>query len=240
MLEHSVTIKLIEKAQNGDQKAKETLINENLPLIKSIVKRYLGKNVEYDDLMQLGTIGLLKAIGNFNVSFDVKFSTYAVPMISGEIKRFIRDDGSIKVSRSIKSMNILINKYIEEERNVSGKEPTIKNIADKFNLSEQDVVMILDSSQMPVSIYSSCDDNSNLILLDRIADTKTTEDVVNKMLLHKLIKELPKRDKQIIILRYYRNKTQSEIAKILGVSQVQVSRLEAKILENMKKQFLEE
>ena len=239
MLEHSVTLELIKKAQAGDEKAKEILLTENMPLIKSLVKKYLGKNVEYEDLIELGSIGLLKAVENFDTSFEVRFSTYAVPMISGEIKRFIRDDGAIKVSRSIKYMNQQINLFVEKYRNEHGAEPKIKEIAKEFSISEEETVMIMDSSQLPVSIYDPCDESGNLTIMDKISDGSTTDNLVDKIVLRKLIDELPEKEKKVLFLRYFRDKTQSEIASIMGVSQVQISRIEAKIINKMREEFLD-
>ena len=153
MIDAEKTKELILLSQSGDIEAKEILLKENIPLIKSIVKRYKGKNIEYDDLMQLGSLGLVKAINNFNPDFGVRLSTYAVPMITGEIKRFIRDDGAIKVSRALKTMSYKIGKFVEEYQQNNAKEPEISVIAKQFDIDEQEVVYILDSSKMPVSIY---------------------------------------------------------------------------------------
>lgn len=237
MLQNEETLDLIKEAQNGSDEAKSLLLYHNLPLIKSIVRRYKNKQIEYDDLIQLGTLGIIKAINNFDTSFGVRFSTYAVPMIAGEIKRFIRDDGAIKVSRSIKAQSQKINIYIEEYRHQHNKEPQIKDIADNFGLSEQDVVFTLDSSRYPVSLYAENDDDG-LSLVDRLCAKGSPDDDIDKMIVKDLIKGLEDRDKKIIYLRYYRDKTQSEIARELGVSQVQISRLEAKIIEKMKKELI--
>ena len=237
MLEFNETMDLIVKAQKGSNYAKEKLILENTPLIKSIVRRYAGKNVEYEDLMQLGAMGLVKAINNFDVSFNVQFSTYAVPMIAGEIKRFMRDDGAIKVSRAIKSLNIKINKYIDEYKQEKNSEPTIIEISNHFNISPQEVVFVTDSSKMPVSIYENVDSENENELLDCIPNEDNTEKNIYKILLKDLINDLPDREKKIILLRYFRDMTQSEIAQIFGISQVQISRIESKVLEKMRKAF---
>ena len=232
MLSVEETTDLIVRAQKGDDQAKTALLENNLPLIKSIVKRYQNKQIEYEDLVQLGTLGFIKALNNFDVKFGVRFSTYAVPMIAGEIKRYIRDNGAIKVSRSIKAQNQKINAFIEEYRQEKQREPTVSEIAQKLSLDEQDVVFIMDSSKYPVSIYDG------LTLADKLCSKESGDDYIEKIVLRDLINNLDERDKKIIIMRYYRDKTQSEIAKELGVSQVQVSRLEAKVLEKMKKELV--
>lgn len=236
MLSDQDTLRFIKEAQEGSDEAKTALVTNNLPLVKSIVRRYKYKQIEYDDLLELGTLGLIKAINHFDTSFEVKFSTYAVPMIAGEIKRFIRDDGAIKVSRSIKSEALRLNKLVEEFRQKYNSEPTIEQVAEMAGTSVTDAVFILDSVRYPVSLYAESDDDG-LVLMDRIADKQTVDDEIDKHLLKELIEKLPERDKKIIILRYYRDKTQSEIAEELGVSQVQISRLESKILARMKKEL---
>ena len=237
MLDHDETMRLIALAQNGDESAKSTLLEHNMPLIKSIIKRYRNTVIEYDDLIQLGSLGLYKAIMHFNPEFGVRFSTYAVPMISGEIKRQIRDDGPIKVSRSTKAMAILMNKYIEEYRAENGSEPTISDIATHFKLDPAEVVYTLDSTKMPVSLYEKFDDDSGSYLIDNIKTIDRTDDMIDRIMLEELIASLDDRDKKIILLRYYRDKTQSEVAKMLGVSQVQVSRLESRILAYLKEKL---
>ena len=237
MLSIEETTELIEKAQKGDDEAKTALLQNNLPLIKSIVRRYHNKQIDYDDLMQLGTLGFVKAMNNFDARFGVRFSTYAVPMIAGEIKRFIRDNGAMKVSRSIKGQNQTINKFIEEYRQNKQKDPTISDIATYMGVDEHEVVFIMDSAKYPVSIYSEMDDDG-LTLADKLSSPETTDDYIEKLVLRDVINSLDERDKKIILMRYYRDKTQSEIAKELGVSQVQISRLEAKILERMRKELV--
>ncbi len=233
MLNQEETLRLIILAKEGSNEAKEKLISENLPLIKSIVRRYKNKLIDYEDLLQLGTLGLIKAINNFNTDYGVKFSTYAVPMIAGEIKRFIRDDGAIKVSRSTKSQALEINKYIDDFRLMTGVSPTLDELHQKFNLEVSEIVFILDSTKYPVSIYQESEDEG-LQLADKIASNENPDEELDKLLLKELILNLPERDKKIIILRYFRDKTQTEVAEVLGVSQVQVSRLEAKILQKLR------
>lgn len=240
MLEHEETMRLISLAKEGDNESKTILIKENTPLIKSIVNRYKNKSVEYEDLIQLGSIGLLKAIQNFDMKFNVKFSTYAVPMIAGEIKRFMRDDGSIKVSRALKSLNLQITAYVDEYKNTNGEEPQIEEIAKKFNVEPQEVVLALDSSKYPLSIYENADDETGNELLNKIASKETTEDLVDRIVLKDVILSLPDRERKIIIMRYFRDKTQSELAGEFGISQVQISRIESKVLKLLRKSLTEE
>ena len=238
MLEHNETLRLISEAQQGSEEAKTTLITHNLPLVKSIVRRYIGKNVEYDDLMQLGLVGLNKAIMHFDASFNVRFSTYAVPMVAGEMKRFIRDDGAIKVSRSMKGMSLKINEFVEKYRNEHDKEPHIDEIAKHFDMTAHDINTILDSSKYPLSLTEKYDDDSGKSLIDRIPSSESTDDMIDRILIKDVVLNLPERERNIIVLRYYRDKTQSEIASIMGVSQVQVSRIESKIIQKIKKSLI--
>jgi len=235
------TNELVLRAKNGDSEATNTLINGNFPLIKSIVRGYLNKGAEYDDLYQIGCVGFLKAIKNFNPSFDVKFSTYAVPMIAGEIKRFLRDDGSIKVSRSIKTLLIKARAFIEKERSRTGESPTIERIAEEFNVEVSDVVIALDSGQQIISLHAKVDeDNPNSQnVIDKIAVFDKSDEMLDKIILKNAILELPEKDRKVILLRYYRGKTQGEVAELLGISQVQVSRMESKIIEQLKKKLVE-
>ncbi|WP_251615405.1 SigB/SigF/SigG family RNA polymerase sigma factor [Pumilibacter muris] len=237
MLEQSVTQELISKAQDGNNEAKTELIEQNSPLIKSVIRRYRNKGVDYEDLYQLGCIGFLKAIRNFSDAFGVKFSTYAVPMIAGEVKRFLRDDGYIKVSRSVKSLASKINYYIEEYKNKNGDSPSIETIAEEFGIEAQEAVFVLDSAKFPVSLYDKTDDEHNRTLMDKLASKETVEDNLDRIVLKDAIQSLDEREKKIILLRYYRDKTQSEVARVLNVSQVQISRLENKILEKLKRGF---
>lgn len=228
---------LLHLAQNGDEDAKNNLINQNYPLIKSVIKRYKNKGIDYDDLFQLGCVGFVKAINNFNTSFGVKFSTYAVPMIAGEVKRFLRDDGSIKVSRALKSLAIQIKKFVDTTSQNSNP-PTIEQIAKHFNVDTQEVVFAMDSNLRPVSLSAKIDDDEDgLSLQDLIQSPESDDSMLDHIVLKNLIKNLDEREQKVIILRYYRDKTQSEIAKSLGVSQVQVSRIENKVLKQFKKEF---
>ena len=237
MLSGAETLMLIKQAQEEDNTAKQLLVQANSPLIKSVIKRYKNKGVDYEDLFQLGSLGFLKAINNFDENFNVKFSTYAVPMIAGEVKRYLRDNGIIKVSRSVKTLSIQIAKYIDDYYNKNLKSPTIDEIAKEFDVSIQDVVFAMESSKMPISIYQPVLDdggNKELMLIDKLENENNIENELDKMLLYNIINDLNPRDKKIIILRYFRDKTQSEVAKSLGISQVQVSRIEARVLKEIK------
>lgn len=236
MFDVEKTSDLIQKSKDGDKDALDALIVENTPLVKSVVRRYSGKNVEYDDLMQLGSMGLLKAIKNFDENFNVRFSTYAVPMIAGEIKRFIRDDGAVKVSRSLKLLAFNIGKFKDDFSKSNNREPTIDEISKEFNVDKEEVVFALDSTRYPLSLNDTQGDDEGAPLIDKIGEN-TSNDLDDKIILKGVIKDLPEREKKIIILRYYRDKTQSEVAGIMGVSQVQISRIENKILSKIKESF---
>ena len=209
-----------------------------MPLIKSIVRRYKNCAIEYDDLLQLGSLGLIKAVRNFKTEYNVRFSTYAVPMIAGEIKRHIRDDGPIKVSRQIKSLATKITRYQEEYGIKEGREATVREIAEAFSITPYEVVFTLDSAKLPVSLYESCDEDGTY-LVDILKTEDKTDEMLDKIMLKEYISQLPPREKKIILLRYYRDKTQSEVAEQLGVSQVQVSRIENKILKEIRNKMSE-
>lgn len=236
-LENISRDELVEYARAGSEEAKTKLILDNSPLIKSVIKRYKNKGVEYDDLYQLGCMGLLKAINNYDSSFNVKFSTYAVPLIAGEVKRFLRDDGYIKISRSLKSLAIQINRFIDSFQQDNSCSPSVSELAKHFNTEESEIIIAMECSKMPVSIYDNADDDEtgkSRTILEKIPDDFSEEKLLDKIVLKDIINELCPRDKKIIILRYFRDKTQSEIARELNVSQVQISRLEIKILEQLK------
>lgn len=231
------TIQDIIDAQNGNQETMSKLVEENNGLIWSIVKRFQGRGYELEDLYQIGSIGFIKSIKRFDVSFDVKLSTYAVPYILGEIKRFIRDDGSIKVSRSIKELSMKIKDVEAKHLREKGEEITILQIAKELNVSKEEVAIALDSLRPTVSIYedSYSNDEGGISFLDTLStDVDEAEQLSNKLAIKQMIENLEEREKEIILLRYYKNKTQMEVAKILGISQVQVSRIEKKILNSMK------
>ena len=236
MLDERTTIEYLRQAKVGDNTAKQQLIEHNVSLVKSIVKRYLGKGVDYDDLFQIACMGFLKAINGFDESFGVKFSTYAVPMIAGEIKRFMRDDGSVKVSRAMKQTAKEINAFVEEYGIANGRQPTVREIAQKFGLDETETVFVMGSSKMPVSLYSGADykDGSERELIETLPSNDDFDEWLDKMLLRVAIEDLPERDRKIIVLRYFRDMTQSEVAQKIGVSQVQVSRIENRIIKEFR------
>ena len=240
MLDDKRTIEYIRKAKEGDSSAKEVLVEHNVSLVKCIVKRYLGKGVEYDDLFQIACMGFLKAISGFDERFGVKFSTYAVPMIAGEIKRFMRDDGSVKVSRSIKQTAKEINLFVEEYALQHGVQPSLSTIAERFGLEETEAVFVMGSSKMPLSLHSGAEykDGSERELIETLPAKDDQEELLDKMLLKGAIEELSERDRRIIVLRYFRDMTQSEVAERIGVSQVQVSRIENRIIKNFREKLM--
>lgn len=229
---------LIIKSQNGDQQAREKIVNSNIRLVWSVVQRFLNRGYEADDLFQIGSIGLLKAVDKFDMSFDVKFSTYAVPMIIGEIQRFIRDDGTVKVSRSLKETANKVRKTKDELSKELGRLPTIKEIADRLQISPEDVVFSQEANRAPSSIHETVFENDGdpITLMDQISD-ESQDKWFEKLALHDAIRTLSERERLIVYLRYFKDQTQSEVAKRLGISQVQVSRLEKKILVTIKDQM---
>ena len=237
MLGHEETLALIKRAQAGEEDAKERLVEENLPLVRSVVKRFKGR-LEYDDLMQLGAMGFLKAVAGFDEGFGVRFSTYAVPMIMGEIKRFLRDDGAVKVSRWAKTLAGRIAAYTDERLKNNLSEPTVEELAEKFGCEAGDVVFALDTGRFVVSLNEAGEEDGTP-LGDRLVGAEAPEEDIDGLMLRDNIKNLPDRERKLIILRYFRDKTQSEVAAELGVSQVQVSRLENKILSKMRENMRE-
>ena len=239
MLNDEQTGEYLKKAKAGDNAAKETLISENVSLIKCIVKRYLNKGVEYDDLFQLACMGFLKAIAGFDEKFEVKFSTYAVPMIAGEIKRFMRDDGRVKVSRAIKQTAKEINGYVAEFSVKNGRKPALSEIAAAFSMEESEVVFMMGSSRMPLSLQSESNEGEEggRTLMETLASGEGEEEMLDKLLLKTAMETLSERDRKIIFLRYFRDMTQSEVAETVGVSQVQISRIESRILRDFKDRF---
>ncbi|MFJ7975232.1 RNA polymerase sporulation sigma factor SigF [Peribacillus sp. JNUCC 23] len=226
---------LIRRSQSGDQEARDKIVNSNLRLVWSVVQRFLNRGYEPDDLYQIGCIGLLKSVDKFDLSFEVKFSTYAVPMIIGEIQRFIRDDGTVKVSRSLKEMAHKVRRAKEELSKTYGRVPTLTELAEHLELTPEEIVLAQEASRSPSSIHETVYENDGdpITLLDQIADTNETK-WFDKIALKEAIHGLDERERLIVYLRYYKDQTQSEVAVRLGISQVQVSRLEKKILQQMK------
>lgn len=229
-------VKYIKLAQENDEEAMEILIKNNSGLVWNIVKRFMGRGYETDDLYQIGSIGLIKAIKRFDTNLEVQLSTYAVPYIMGEIKRFIRDDGIIKVSRQTKELAIKIKQLQNDYMNKNGEEISIKQISDILKIPKEEIAATIESSNTVNSIYSVEGANSD----DRMLIEKITEDkdeynqLVNKMTLNEIIDKLEDREKEVVLLRFYKEKTQSQVGKILGITQVQVSRIEKKVLEKMR------
>jgi len=236
VLKHEESLRLIEAAQGGDEEAKETLIVRNTALVKSIVKKFLNRGVEFDDLMQIGSLGLVKAVLGYDPKYEVRFSTYAVPMIAGEIKRFLRDDGIIKVSRSLREKSFEIFSTKERLKDELKREPTIEELSQKLDMCPEDIVFAIEAVRSPVSLYEPAfdDESSKTLIIDTMSEDLSS-DMVDKILLKELIGQLDPKERQLIMLRYYSDKTQMEIAEILGVSQVQVSRLITKIINKLKK-----
>ena len=235
-LPHEETLALIERAQAGEEEAQERLVVCNAPLVRSIVRKYTGRGAEYEDLYQIGCLGLVKAIRNFDTGYNVRFSTYAVPMIAGEIKRFLRDDGMIKVSRSLKELAARAAAAQAELSSSTGREPGVMEIAQALGEAPEDIAMALEAARPHVSIYEPAfGEDSEPQMIDRMAgDAGGDEEALNRVLLKELLGTLDARERRIILLRYFSDKTQSEIAGMLGVSQVQVSRLESRILQKLR------
>lgn len=234
-MEH--TIALIEKSHQGDKEARDMLVKENMGLVWSIVKRFAGRGHEQEDLFQIGSIGLIKAIDKFDVSYEVKFSTYAVPMISGEIKRFLRDDGMVKVSRSLKENGYKIRQATQIISHEMGREATLEELAAATELSTEDIVMAMDANIEVESIYKTVyqGDGNQISLVDKLIEKRDDHEILlNHLLLEQLLGILDEKEKTLILLRYFQDKTQMEVAKELGISQVQVSRMEKKILLRMR------
>lgn len=234
-------IELIRKSQAGDKEARDLVIMNNVGLVWSIVRRFINRGHEPDDLFQIGTIGLIKAIDKFDFSFNVKFSTYAVPMIMGEIKRYLRDDGMIKVSRSLKETSVKIKRTRELLTNKFGREPTIEEVCDELDLDREEVIMALESNTEVESLNKTIyrGDGNSIYLIDKLQGSSEdeSEQVIDKLALKETIKSLDEKDQKIILLRYFQDKTQTDIAKELGISQVQVSRLEKKILAKLRERM---
>lgn len=233
---------LVELAKKGDKEAMNVLVEINTPLVSSLCKKFLNRGYEYEDIFQLGCMGLVKAINNFDSSYDVKFSTYAVPMILGEIKRFLRDDGIIKVSRNLKVLAQKLHFQKEVLLKELGREPTIDELANYVGVDKEEILLALESVNNMSYLHDTIhqDEGSPILLIDKISeDSDEQDDMIEKIALKEAIRDLDSKSRKIIVLRYFKDKTQSEVAKLLGISQVQVSRIEKKILVNIKDKLKE-
>ncbi|WP_058485809.1 RNA polymerase sporulation sigma factor SigF [Defluviitalea phaphyphila] len=234
------TLELIKKAQSGDTTARDQLVEENIGLVWSIVKRFKNRGYDMEDLFQIGSIGLIKSIDKFDLNYNVKFSTYAVPMIMGEIKRFMRDDGMIKVSRSLKEIGakarILKEKFIKNME----REPTVQELANELGIEVEELVMAIEANNEVESLQAIIHEGEGnpIRLIDKL-DTSVNNEInmIDKIALEQIIEKLNPKEKQIIKMRYFSDKTQTEIANIIGISQVQVSRIEKRILKSMREMF---
>ncbi|WP_459480376.1 RNA polymerase sporulation sigma factor SigF [Clostridium saccharoperbutylacetonicum] len=234
--------KLLALAKNGDADAMNKLIEMNLPLVASISKKFLNRGYDYEDIFQIGSIGLVKAINNFDLSYNVKFSTYAVPMIMGEIKRFLRDDGIIKVSRNVKSLARKIHFHKEILTKKLKRSPTIEELAEYANVDKEEVLFAIESSNNLQYLYDTIhqDDGAPVLLIDKLSETGVDDDsLIEKIALKEALSGLDAKARQIIMLRYFKDKTQVQVAKMLGISQVQVSRIEKKVLLEMRRKLEE-
>lgn len=233
---------LLIKAKDGDESAREKLINCNLRLVFNLVQRFDNRGYELEDLFQIGTIGLIKAIDKFDLKYDVKFSTYAVPMIIGEIKRFLRDDSPIKVSRSLKELAYQVHRIRESLTKQLGREPSITEISREMERTEEEIVSALEAVQQPSSIYETLyqDEGDPIFVLDQLKDEKDHQSWVDELALKEVLDKLPERHRQVILLRFFQDKTQTEVASLIGLSQVQVSRIERQALKTMREYFSQE
>lgn len=239
-LSYEDNLELIERAKSGDKLALNQISELNFPLVASICKKFLNRGYEYEDLFQIGCIGLVKAVNNFDSKFNVKFSTYAVPMIMGEIKRFLRDDGIIKVSRSVK--NTAKQLHYDRENLISklGREPTIEELSKFSNIEKEDIIFALESVSGPQYLYDTIhqEDGAPVLLIDKLSHNyEESDDLIDRIALKELLSTLDYKSRQVIILRYFKDKTQVQVAKVLGISQVQVSRIEKKVLEQMREKL---
>lgn len=234
------TLVLIKRAHQGDKAARNTLFEENIGLIWSVAKRFRNRGVEMEDLFQIGSIGLLKAVDHFNLDFDVRFSTYAVPMIAGEIKRFLRDDGMIRVSRSLKEISGRAYQVRERLEKELDREPTVEEIAREAGVSAEELVMATEAAAEIESLQKVVyhGDGADISLLDKLPEKENAQErLLNRLLLEEILQYLAPAERKLIYMRYFQDMTQSQIADKLGVSQVQVSRMEKKILKNMRRKI---
>jgi len=231
-------VDLLKRSQQGDQAARERLINCNLKLVFNLVQRFENRGYELEDLFQIGVIGLMKAIDKFDLNYNVKFSTYAVPMIIGEIRRFLRDDGSVKVSRSLKETAFKVGRVREEMLQELGREPAVKEIAARLGVEEDEIVLALEAVQMPGSINETLyqDEGDAIYLLDQLSDGKESEEkLFDRMALKEVLAKLPEKHQRVILMRFFEDKTQIEVAQAVGISQVQVSRIERQALRSLRR-----
>ena len=231
------TCELIRQAKEGNKKAQEILVEENTGLIWSVVKRFQGRGYDKEDLFQIGSIGLLKCIDNFDLERKVKFSTYAVPLIMGEIRRFLRDDGLVKVSRSLKEASYKIKREKEHYEKLYNREPTLKEIAATLDMDESDILMAMESGQDVCSLHQVIYQNEGdeIHLEDKLEQqSDLIEQTVDNIYIQELLQKLNEQERKLIELRYFQNQTQAVIAGSMGISQVQVSRMEKKILEKLR------
>ncbi len=234
------TIELIKRSRAGDKLAREQVIKENMPLVYSIVRRFAGRGYDLEDLGQIGAIGLIKAVDNFNLDFDVKFSTYAVPLISGEIKRFLRDDGMVKVSRTLKENGWKVRQAAERLAGQFGREATLEELSAATEMKKEDIVMALEAGNEVESLHKTIfqKEGNEISLMERIPSKKDeSENLINHLVLQQLLEELNEKERELIQLRYFGEKTQTQTAQLLGMSQVQVSRLEKKVLHAMRRKI---
>ena len=234
-MEH--TLALIGRAHQGDKEARDTLFEENTGLIYSVARRFLGRGVEMEDLFQIGSIGLPKAVDKFDPAFEVKFSTYAIPMILGELKRFFRDDGMIKVSRSIKENQHRVYLAREKIEKELGREPSLKEIAEMLEMPPEEVAMTMDSAAEVESLYRTVyqSEGTDISLIDKIPEKENAEEhLLNRIFLEEILGKLESSDRKLLYMRYFQDQTQTQIAEQLGVSQVQVSRMEKRILKKLR------
>lgn len=234
-MEH--TLALIGRSHQGDKEARDTLFEENTGLIYSVARRFLGRGVEMEDLFQIGSIGLLKAVDKFDPAFEVKFSTYAIPMILGELKRFFRDDGMIKVSRSIKENQHRVYLAREKIEKELGREPSLKEIAEMLEMPPEEVAMTMDSAAEVESLYRTVyqSEETDISLIDKIPEKENAEEhLLNRIFLEEILGKLESSDRKLLYMRYFQDQTQTQIAEQLGVSQVQVSRMEKRILKKLR------
>lgn len=236
------TIALIQKAHQGDEEAREQLVEENVGLVWCVVKRFFHRGTEPEDLFQIGTIGLLKAIDKFSLEYEVKFSTYAVPMIAGEVKRYLRDDGMLKVSRSLKELSYKALGIREALQEILGREPTVQEIAEELQVEQEELMMALEAGAEVESLHKTVfqKDGQELLLMDKLSQKEEEEEkLLDHMVLKQLLTILDKEERQLIYLRYFAEETQKQVGERMGISQVQVSRLEKKILTRMREYFLQ-